>query len=88
MKPDIHPEMHECEIVCDCGATTTLLATVPAMRVEICSQCHPFFTKKQKFVDTAGRIDRFKSRYGASGLGEIGVREKKAEKQARARTRS
>lgn len=87
MKPDIHPKSEPCDVTCDCGATFTVLSTVPSYRVEICSNCHPFFTKKQKFVDTAGRIDRFKSRYGGAGLGEIGDKAKKANKAALSKPR-
>ena len=86
MKPDIHPQWHEnCKVACDCGASFTLGATVASMRVEICSACHPFFTQKQKFVDTAGRIDRFKARYGDDSLSHIGDREKKATTAAQKR---
>ena len=87
MKPGIHPESAPCEVTCDCGAVFKILSTVPSYRVEICSNCHPFFTKKQKFVDTAGRIDRFKSRYGSAGLGEIGKKAQKAQKAASSKPR-
>lgn len=63
MKKEIHPEyFQEAKVTCSCGNTFTLGATVPEMRVEICSNCHPLYTGKMKLVDTAGRVDRFKSR--------------------------
>jgi large subunit ribosomal protein L31 len=66
MKAGIHPEYVECAVSCACGETFTTRSTVEAIKVEICSKCHPFFTGKQKLVDTAGRIDRFNRRYGRS----------------------
>ena len=63
MKKDIHPEyFSKAKITCSCGNTFEVGATVPEMRIEICSNCHPLYTGKAKFVDTAGRLDRFKSR--------------------------
>jgi large subunit ribosomal protein L31 len=63
MKPDIHPEYQETTIQCACGNTLTVSSTKSNIKVEICSQCHPFFTGKQKLVDTAGRIERFRKKY-------------------------
>ena len=64
MKTGIHPEYHpETVVTCSCGATYTTGSTKPALRVEICSQCHPFFTGEQRIVDTEGRVDRLKRRY-------------------------
>lgn len=63
MKPDIHPEYIETSIRCACGNVIETGSTKPNIRVEICSKCHPFFTGKQKFIDTAGRIDRFRKKY-------------------------
>lgn len=62
MKTDIHPEYVPCKVHCACGAEFMTRATTPEIRVEICSECHPFYTGKQKFVDTGGRVDRFKRR--------------------------
>lgn len=62
MKSGIHPDYVECQVRCACGATFTTRATKPEIHVEICSQCHPFYTGKQKFVDTGGRVDRFRRR--------------------------
>jgi large subunit ribosomal protein L31 len=64
MKTEIHPEYVDARIVCACGRVTETRATVPELHVEICSHCHPFFTGKQKLVDTAGRVERFLSKYG------------------------
>ncbi len=64
MKKDIHPELHLIEVTCACGNTFQTHSTLDELRLEICNECHPFFTGKQKFVDTAGRVERFKRRYG------------------------
>lgn len=65
MKEGIHPEYHEIKVQCACGETFTTRSTrKEELHVEICSACHPFFTGKQKLVDTAGRVDRFNKRYG------------------------
>jgi large subunit ribosomal protein L31 len=63
MKKDIHPKVYNSVIKCACGATFETKSTENEIRVEICSNCHPFFTGKQKFVDAAGRIERFKKKY-------------------------
>ena len=63
MKKDIHPNYVETTITCACGNVIQTRSTEKDIKVEICSGCHPFFTGKQKLVDTAGRIDRFKKRY-------------------------
>ncbi|MDR1932499.1 MAG: 50S ribosomal protein L31 [Spirochaetales bacterium] len=64
MKADIHPNYKPSKITCACGNVIETRSTAGDLSVEICSQCHPFFTGKQKLVDTAGRVDRFKRRYG------------------------
>jgi len=64
MKKDIHPKFVDSVIKCACGATFETKSTEKEIRVEICSSCHPFFTGKQKLMDTAGRIERFKRKYG------------------------
>lgn len=64
MKKDIHPEYEEATVNCACGNTFTTRSTKKEIRVEICSACHPFFTGKQKFVDSAGRVEKFKKKYG------------------------
>lgn len=63
MKPDIHPEYHKINAVCACGNEFPLGSVNTEMKVEICSACHPFFTGKQKLIDTAGRIEKFKKKY-------------------------
>lgn len=65
MKEGIHPEYHDVTVVCACGNTfqTGTTKNVSELRVEICSKCHPYFTGKQKLVDTGGRVDKFKKRY-------------------------
>lgn len=63
MKPDIHPPYHEkAKVACSCGASFTVGSTRPDISVEICSRCHPFFTGKEKLMDIAGRVERFKTR--------------------------
>jgi len=64
MKKEIHPNYVECQVTCGCGETFKTRSTVPEIRVEICSKCHPFYTGRQKFVDTAGRVEKFLRRYG------------------------
>ena len=64
MKSDIHPKYQKCVISCGCGAKFETRSTVAEIRVEICSSCHPFFTGTQKFVDTAGRVERFQKKFG------------------------
>ena len=63
MKPDVHPEYVETTITCACGNSIETRSTVPNLRVEICSNCHPFYTGKQKLVDTAGMVERYRRRY-------------------------
>ena len=63
MKPDIHPAYHKITAVCACGNEFEFGSVQSEMRVEICSACHPFYTGKQKLVDTAGRIEKFKKKY-------------------------
>ena len=64
MKADIHPDYMDCTVTCACGHTWQTRSTKPELRVEICSQCHPFYSGKQKLVDTGGRVERFERRYG------------------------
>ena len=64
MKQGIHPKYGEATVRCACGETFTTGSTKEELTVEICSKCHPFFTGKQKLVDSGGRVDRFKKRYG------------------------
>ncbi len=64
MKQNLHPELHLIEATCACGNQFQIHSTLSEMRLEICNECHPFFTGKQKLVDTAGRVERFNRRYG------------------------
>ena len=66
MKQDIHPEYKEIKVTCSCGNSFVTRSTLSkeAMNIEVCAKCHPFYTGKQKIVDTAGRVDRFKQKYG------------------------
>ena len=64
MKEGIHPNYGETVVKCACGETFTSGSTKKELRVEICSKCHPFFSGQQKLVDTGGRVERFKKRYG------------------------
>lgn len=64
MKPGIHPKYDEVTVTCACGNTFTTRSTAGDLKVEICSACHPFFTGKQKLLDTAGRIEKFNKKYG------------------------
>lgn len=64
MKPDIHPDYTVTTISCACGHTYATRSTVPDLRVAICSKCHPFFTGRQRLVDTAGRVEKFQRKYG------------------------
>lgn len=63
MKPGIHPEYHIAKVHCACGNEFEAGSTLKEIKVEICSKCHPFFTGKQKLVDSAGRVERFKRKY-------------------------
>jgi len=65
MKKDIHPDYVICEVTCGCGEHFVTRSTRPVIRVEVCSKCHPFYTGKQKFVDSAGRVEKFQKRWGA-----------------------
>jgi len=64
MKEKIHPQYYRTTVTCACGESFETGSTKENLRVEICSKCHPFFTGKQKFVDTGGRVERFKRKYG------------------------
>jgi large subunit ribosomal protein L31 len=65
VKPDIHPKYYEVEARCACGTTWKTRSTKPELHLEICSNCHPFFTGRQKLVDTEGRVERFTKKFGA-----------------------
>ena len=68
MKAEIHPKYYQAEVHCvGCGTTFTVGSTAESIRVEVCSNCHPFFTGKQKLMDTAGRVERFRRKYAKAG---------------------
>jgi large subunit ribosomal protein L31 len=80
MKKDIHPKYVETTVTCGCGETFKTRSTRKTLAVEVCSKCHPFYTGKQKLVDTAGRVERFRKRFALS--------EEMAGKAAKKETRS
>ncbi len=83
MKTGIHPEYMPSRITCACGRVTETFGTVDEIHVEICSHCHPFFTGKQKLVDTAGRVERFRRKYRAGeGPSEADESESSTEAEA------
>ena len=66
MKSNIHPDYNEIEVTCSCGTVFKTMSTMKkALHVEVCSSCHPFYTGKQKMIDTAGRVEKFNKKYGA-----------------------
>lgn len=69
MKQGIHPEYQVARVHCSCGSVFETRSTKPELRVELCANCHPFYTGKQKLVDTGGRVERFQRRYGAGATG-------------------
>jgi len=82
MKTDIHPKWYpNAKVVCACGHTFTTGSTKEEIRVEVCSACHPFFTGQQKFVDTLGRVERFKKRKEAAVPDLVSKRKKKLQKK-------
>jgi large subunit ribosomal protein L31 len=81
VKADIHPKYVPARVSCACGNTFVTRATVPEIRVDICSNCHPFFTGRQKIVDTERRVERFRQRY------ERYEKQEKARKESSAATR-
>ena len=91
MKPGIHPEYMQCTVRCSCGNTFVTRATVPEIRVELCNECHPFYTGQQKFVDTGGRVQRFADKFGGAAQAALereaakkAERQKAAEREAKA----
>ena len=81
MRPGIHPDYVESTVHCSCGATFVTRSTQPELNVELCSECHPFYTGKQKFVDTGGRVQRFSNKFGNAA--ESVAAKEAAEKAAR-----
>lgn len=68
MKEKIHPKYESCNVVCACGNIVKTRSTKPEIKVEICSQCHPYFTGKQKFLDSAGMVEKFRKKYQNYGI--------------------
>lgn len=84
MKPEIHPEYHEgVKVACSCGNSFVTGSTLPAINVEICSSCHPFYTGQQKLIDTAGRVDKFQARMSKQAEAAAGRKGKKAKRAAK-----
>ncbi len=82
MKKGIHPKYAETVVKCGCGNSFTTRSTNPEMKVDICSACHPFFTGKLKYIDTAGRIEKFKSKFSSAGYASLNRGKKGAAKPA------
>ena len=72
MKADIHPNYAETTVTCTCGAVYNTRSTVKDLKIGICAACHPFFTGEQRFVDTAGRVDKFAKRFGTTQMRRVG----------------
>jgi len=82
MKANLHPLYYdEAKVVCSCGNTFTVGATVPEIHVELCSKCHPFYTGQQKFVDTASRIDKFRKKVEVAKIKPLKAKKQKTEKE-------
>ncbi|OGY68302.1 MAG: 50S ribosomal protein L31 [Candidatus Harrisonbacteria bacterium RIFCSPLOWO2_02_FULL_45_10c] len=82
MKQDIHPTYYaKAKVRCACGATFEVGSTKPELHVEICSRCHPFFTGKEKLIDTAGRVERFKARREKAAVAPKAVKKPRLKKQ-------
>ncbi|PKM87463.1 50S ribosomal protein L31 [Candidatus Falkowbacteria bacterium HGW-Falkowbacteria-2] len=89
MKQDIHPKYHtDCQVICVCGNTFATGSTVPEIKVELCSACHPFYTGKQKLVDTARRVEKFGAKVALKDSISAGVKGKKVKKAARAEAKA
>lgn len=78
MKDGIHPKYVETKVTCGCGNAFTTRSTRPELKVDICNVCHPFYTGKLKYIDTAGRIDKFNKRFEKTGYASLNRGKKKA----------
>jgi large subunit ribosomal protein L31 len=76
MRAAIQPKLNEIKATCACGAEYELLSTVETLRLDICANCHPFFTGQQRFVDTEGRIDKFRTKFGTNAAEALRARAK------------
>jgi large subunit ribosomal protein L31 len=81
MKENIHPKYHVTKVTCGCGNSFITRSTMPEMKIDICNNCHPFYTGKLKYVDTAGRIEKFQKKFAATGYASL-QRGKKAATEA------
>ncbi len=86
MKQDMHPKYYEVEVRCACGATWRTRSTKEELHLEICSNCHPFFTGRQKLVDTEGRVERFTKKYGEVTVAKRRRQESERRKKTGARS--
>jgi len=84
MKEKIHPNYVDCVVTCACGYTFKTKSTKPEIKLDICGNCHPFFTGKQKLVDTAGRVEKFKKKYGEKV--DITKQRRRVKKEKKVRT--
>ncbi len=84
MKKDVHPRYMTTNVKCGCGNSFTTRSTVPELKVDICNACHPFYTGKLKFIDTAGRIEKFKNKFAGSGYASLNRKKKPAPEPAEA----
>jgi len=71
MQAEIHPDYHDTKVTCGCGNSFQTRSTREELKVDICNQCHPFYTGKLKFIDTAGRIEKFKNKFAAAGYASL-----------------
>ena len=81
MKENLHPEYHDVNVHCACGAAWTTKSTKKELRLEICSNCHPFFTGKQKLLDTAGRVERFTKKYEKAAEAQQAIKDANKKKR-------
>jgi len=86
MKDNIHPKYVETKVTCGCGNTFMTRSTQSELKVDICSVCHPFYTGKLKYVDTAGRIEKFQRKFSTTGYASLNRGKKKADAPAEAET--
>lgn len=84
MKENIHPKYDLCQVVCACGNTFTTRSTKSSIKVEICSECHPFYTGRHKILDTEGRVDKFKKKYNDADIESIAKTAKTRKKKSKA----
>jgi large subunit ribosomal protein L31 len=88
MKKEIHPEYFVTTVKCGCGNSFTTRSTRPELKVDICNVCHPFYTGKLKFVDTAGRIEKFKNKFASAGYASLKRGKKPADTKTEAKAES